>query len=1288
MSDCALSFTRNRHLDKPANYNKKTYRLWALALIVPVLLLSGVHLFVTSQLKKVLPTLVENLSDGKYALTYEQVRFNYFSPYMRLRGVHLKPTGDSMDEVYEVTVDSVFLSLESVLPILLNDAVSVHEIRLVRPVVKARRIVDKKEKGNSGSLHVQMSRLQDNAMRFFNALSVSKCSIFDGSFRYHPQPGSSGHFNIEHVNLDINDLIIPEYDRYNNNDIEARIKLSIRNPALSIPDSLLKIQVDFFEWDNHAHYVDVGKFLISQRKAIPVRDSFLIMLDTIRIRTIDWNRWLDSGIVKLDTLMAKNGNMYFESGNARVKRTSNRDTVDLKKLKFWDAIGDLDIGHFSARYMHAAIINNNPEQQRNNSLIGDSLVVKGLSIRPARNAPLNIEELGLGVRGFEDKGMSNQFQSSFSRLQVKGNTMMLNNYMIRSTRKSRMGEGASLFIPSLYIEGISLEDVFDKKASIQEIRMESPELFMYSFPEKQNGRRSAFESLDALKPYIDVERLVLNNAKVTVGNRKDTGTTLGTRQFSAVIMTRSAIKAADMDGLFSSFTNVNMKNFFYITPRVQLQMFNGAVDYTNKIVRFERMEGYLNHRQIRANLNNVSITGAEEVKPFAQDVMWHFKKITVGSGSVDIKANGNTAEKEVETDPDKLIGKVDSLNLFNLVVRYQSDKVTAGALVNAARVAGHHIYAGKYHWDQTRIDADDLFVEADGVRLETEEALLNSSGKSVISNAGITIDKPGLLLNIAAREISLTGEFPTLDTRKVNLEELSLDRPKINLEITTGQKHDSGGAGKDSGMIRTGKFILNDPEVRIKLKEPDEQIELVTGGELITGENLLWSRGQENAAFSFNGLRSELTGVTISNGIQEMFKSGRISAGISAFSKKNDLIPMMSISHVNVSDINVGRTHDNDTMEIRTGGIMLGQINGMILQKDSLIQTALKLPPAMLLPGTFKFKSPVKEVSIFNVSLNTDREFLAWDSFSLVNRVPRDVYFQQQPFEKDYITLSTGKLRADDLKPVIYGRDTTVYIRKLTVDPVDFKVERDKRVADDTVQYRPLLANMFKRLNFPLKLDTVHLKNSIVWHNIIDEKTEKEGTIFFTRVDGVVTNIKNFDFESNDSIRVDLSSEFMGKGKMRFLFRQSYEDSLQGFLMNVRMGSMEMKELNRLMIPLNSVRVDKGSIRALAMRVKGNDSVAYGSMDMNYNNLKVSVLNEKEKKRGISSWLANLFVRGQNSKSGIIYTERLREKSVFNYWSRISLNGLMTNLGVRSNGKQIRKIYKRLEKSQLPVDLF
>ncbi len=133
------------------------------------------------------------------------------------------------------------------------------------------------------------------------------------------------------------------------NDIsmEGYVKLSIQNPQLEIPDSFKRVQLDYFEWSNKEHDINVGKFVISQRSLPPRTDSFLIQLDTIAIRKIDWKVWLDSGIIKLDTIMAKNGDMYFES-SGKEQRKKNKDSVDFRKLKVWDAIGDLELDYFSA----------------------------------------------------------------------------------------------------------------------------------------------------------------------------------------------------------------------------------------------------------------------------------------------------------------------------------------------------------------------------------------------------------------------------------------------------------------------------------------------------------------------------------------------------------------------------------------------------------------------------------------------------------------------------------------------------------------------------------------------------------------------------------------------------------------------------------------------------------------------------------------------------------------------------------------------------------------------------
>jgi hypothetical protein len=73
------------------------------------------HFFVVYKAKQLLPTIVSRISDGRYTMTSAKVRFNYFSPYIKLIDAHLSPATPGMDEEYEVRVDSLYISNESIL---------------------------------------------------------------------------------------------------------------------------------------------------------------------------------------------------------------------------------------------------------------------------------------------------------------------------------------------------------------------------------------------------------------------------------------------------------------------------------------------------------------------------------------------------------------------------------------------------------------------------------------------------------------------------------------------------------------------------------------------------------------------------------------------------------------------------------------------------------------------------------------------------------------------------------------------------------------------------------------------------------------------------------------------------------------------------------------------------------------------------------------------------------------------------------------------------------------------
>ena len=1256
-------------------------------MLLPVILLASLHFFIAYKARIMIPRLVHNMSGGNYTMTAKKLRFNYLNPSITLTGISFRPVKDGLEQSYTVEVDTLVLRIEKILPLILNRQVNVDEILVVSPAIEIKRNKGEQEKLEKEDLNGQIKALQANTMEFLNELKVKSCRIKNASFRYFPFPGSNRKYNIQHINLDIADFKLPKPSEDSSvSSIEGSIKLSIQNPQLEIPDSFKRVQLDYFEWSNKEHNVNVGKFVYTQRSLPPMSDSFLIQLDTLAIHQIDWKVWLDSGIVKLDTILARNGNMYFESsGKEQIKK--NKDSVDFKKLKVWDAIGDLELDYFAASYINVWINNRNPGMERNNTLIGDSLAIQKLSIRPERNNPIMVQNLALSVRSFIDRGVNNAFQSSFSKLSLRGDTMLLNNYVLNSTKNSKLGIGNSLAIPVLSITGISLQDLMDKKANVREIRMDNPDLNIYS-GNKKNSKKLVLneQTFREIRPYVDVDRVVLNNAKITMKDRTDKGKKLGTEKFSAIILSRKALAARDAEGIMTSFTHVDMDHLFFITPKVQLEMFGGAVDYTAKTVHFNRVEGAFNNKQIKTILNDVTLRGSPELRPLNKGEVWDFSSVSVGSGTVDINGDDKPAEKS--GDQEKLFAKIDSMDLQNIDVRFKKGSTHGEVLIKTFSARGQQGFKSKYRWAKFTGIVEKVNIGSEKFTIKADDAQLSSSGKTTLRNARLIANDGHNKFSVVAPEMSISTEFHSFEPGDIVVDMLSLKKPLINLELSK-DSITAAPSDKVSHKFSLKEFALEDPEIVIGIPNGNERILVTTGGKFLKGTGLDISKLSGARLVELTKFQSSLDKLIVKSDATEIFNAESIRFGISSAKKVGKGPAAMVMENFDIGAVTLNRYNNGDTIELHTGGINLGLISDFVLQKDSLLATAFKIPPAQIRPSSFFYRTPEKNIGIHQFSVDTRAGYMRWDSLELTNRLSRDSFFARQPYEKDYITFSTGKLRADDLRPVIFGKDTTVYMRKLTLDPMYLMVERDKRMPDDTISYRPLLVQTLKKIiPFPLKIDSVHLERSVIRHNVLQEKTGNEGSILFTNVHGNIFNLRTFDYRENDSIRIALETKFMGRGELAFVFRQDYTDTLQGFLMGARMGSFDMEELNRFITPLFNVKINKGKLKTLQMRVKGNDHLAYGSMDMYYDNLKLSVLDEENRKKKFYSFLVNLLVRTKNSKTGIVYAERLREKSVFNYWARISLNGLLTNLGVRKNNAQVRRFYKSLKKHQLPENIF
>ncbi|MDQ3846021.1 MAG: hypothetical protein M3342_18740, partial [Bacteroidota bacterium] len=70
----------------------------------------------------------------------------------------------------------------------------------------------------------------------------------------------------------------------------------------------------------------------------------------------------------------------------------------------------------------------------------------------------------------------------------------------------------------------------------------------------------------------------------------------------------------------------------------------------------------------------------------------------------------------------------------------------------------------------------------------------------------------------------------------------------------------------------------------------------------------------------------------------------------------------------------------------------------------------------------------------------------------------------------------------------------------------------------------------------------------------------------------------------------------------------------------------------------------------------------------------------------VLSSLINTFLirKNNNGRNGVVYFERLRDRSFFNYVVKITFSGMVTSIGVVKSRKYLKRYKRLLEEKDLP----
>jgi hypothetical protein len=332
---------------------------------------------------------------------------------------------------------------------------------------------------------------------------------------------------------------------------------------------------------------------------------------------------------------------------------------------------------------------------------------------------------------------------------------------------------------------------------------------------------------------------------------------------------------------------------------------------------------------------------------------------------------------------------------------------------------------------------------------------------------------------------------------------------------------------------------------------------------------------------------------------------------------------------------------------------------------------------------TLTMKNGMNKVSFGEIGLSSASRQVYVRDFHLEPLYNKYDYTRKLGYQTDWMDIRISKLLLQrmDLRTLLF--EGKMMAGLVEIDSLVLEDYRDKRIPRRPGFRPPMPQDGIRKLKTYLRVDTVLLNGGKATYS--EQVGDTAGTIYFDKMKATFTGL------TNDSIllKAGLVSELrgtaymMGKGKLDATVRFNFGDRKNSFTFSAIMGPVDLREINPLLTKLLPARVEGGKIKQLVVPlVYANDDVAKGKLLFYYNDLSISMLDEKQTtwtkiKTGVVTWAANdLVVNNDNpTKSGkmhtgVIFFKRDKEKGIINFLWKSTLSGLKSTMGFNSKAQK------------------
>ena len=315
---------------------------------------------------------------------------------------------------------------------------------------------------------------------------------------------------------------------------------------------------------------------------------------------------------------------------------------------------------------------------------------------------------------------------------------------------------------------------------------------------------------------------------------------------------------------------------------------------------------------------------------------------------------------------------------------------------------------------------------------------------------------------------------------------------------------------------------------------------------------------------------------------------------------------------------------------------------------------------------------------INSLKLSTQKSQLTIQGLALKPIKP-DLFFDKTL--SDRFTLHLDTLQLNNFDFLTYHKYRTVGASSFIIGGGTLQLygSPNPNPNDKADRVRSFPNEALKKVNADVKIDSILIHRLHIYYTEFGKKSKKTGSISFNNTNGRILNVTTNSkaLQKNNICTANFTSYFMNYGKLNVAFAFNLTDENKSFSYKGSLGQIDLKQVNKAVIPLAMVKINSGTVKQLDFDIKADRYKANGTVKVLYNDLKVTILKADTvmndlKHRPIESLFANVFILKHDNPDdpgkaprnyNVSYTRPIKDPFFKSIWHTL-LNGIKPAIGL------------------------